>query len=126
MLAIVVDDSRVIRMILRKALVSLGFQVIEAADGQEGLDVLTANGGAEVLLVDWNMPVMDGLALVRAVRGDRNLDGTRIVMVTSEAEISRITQAIEAGADEYLMKPFEEAALRDKLELLGIHQPASA
>lgn len=126
MLAIVVDDSRVIRMILRKALVAQGFEVLEAGNGQEGLDALAHSGGADVLLVDWNMPILDGLSLVRTVRGDRTWDRTRIIMVTSEAEISRVTQAIEAGADEYLMKPFDEEALREKLALLGLERESVA
>lgn len=126
MLAIVVDDSRAIRSILRRSLVSLGFHVVEAANGQEGLDALIAQGGAELMLVDWNMPVMDGIAMVREVRADHGWDATRLVMVTSEADIARVTDALEAGADEYLMKPFDEEALRDKLAIVGlIREPAA-
>jgi two-component system chemotaxis response regulator CheY len=126
MLAIVIDDSRVVRMILRKSLVSHGFHVIEASNGQEGLDALVSQGSVDLILVDWNMPIMDGISFVSTVRSDHSWDNTRILMVTSEADISRVTQALEAGADEYLMKPFDEDALREKLQILGVGRASVA
>ena len=120
MRALVVDDSRAIRSILRGMLGSLGFEVHEARHGREGLRRLVAAGPVDLALVDWNMPEMDGLAFVRAVRGVRDYDPMRLMMVTRESELDRVSEALEQGADEYLMKPFTEEMIRQKLELLAI------
>jgi two-component system chemotaxis response regulator CheY len=117
--ALVVDDSRAIRRIIGRTLDGLGFAVAEAADGREGL-VRLGESDAEVVLVDWNMPEMGGLEFVRAVRADPGRADVRLVMVTSEAELGHMVEALEAGADEYLMKPFTPGALSDKLALLGL------
>jgi two-component system chemotaxis response regulator CheY len=122
--ALVVDDSRAIRRLIARTLDGLGFAVAEAADGREGLFRLDQSG-AEVVLVDWNMPEMGGLEFVRAVRADPGRAGVRLVVVTSEAELGRMVEALEAGADEYLMKPFTPAALSDKLALLGLVDAAA-
>lgn len=121
--ALVVDDSRAIRRIIGRTLDGLGFAVAEAADGREGL-VRLDESDAEVVLVDWNMPEMGGLDFVRAVRADPGRAGVRLVVVTSEAELGHMVEALEAGADEYLMKPFTPEALSDKLALLGLVDPA--
>ena len=120
MRALVVDDSRATRAILRRALTDEGFEVFEAGDGKAALDQLVQNGGVDLALVDWNMPLMNGCDLVRAVRAKPDLDGMAIMMVTSETEASQVTQALDAGANEYLMKPFTEAVLKEKLLLLGL------
>jgi len=117
--ALVVDDSRAIRRIIGRTLDALGFAVAEAADGREGL-VRLDESDAEVVLVDWNMPEMGGLEFVRAVRADPGRAEVRLLVVTSEAELGNMVEALEAGADEYLMKPFTPAALSDKLALLGL------
>ncbi len=118
--ALVVDDSRATRAILRRFLAELGFEVLEAGDGHEGSAVLTEVGCLDLALVDWNMPEVDGIAFVRWVRADPGLASMRVVMVTTESETSRVVEALEAGADEYVMKPFTIGALREKLELLGL------
>ena len=123
--ALVVDDSRAIRKIIGRTLGGLGFAVSEAADGLEGL-VRLGESDAEVVLVDWNMPEMGGLEFVRTVRADPGRADIRLVVVTSEAELGHMVEALDAGADEYLMKPFTPAALFDKLALLGLVDAADA
>jgi two-component system chemotaxis response regulator CheY len=118
--ALVIDDSRAIRMIIARQLGSLGFATVQAADGREALAAVAASGPFDVALVDWNMPVMNGLEFVRAVRKDRALDEMAIMMVTTESEQSQVLAAIEAGASEYLMKPFSPESIEEKLSILGI------
>ncbi|GAA1795480.1 response regulator [Planosporangium flavigriseum] len=128
MRALVVDDSRAMRLILTRILTGLGFEVYEAGDGREALDLLTADGsGTSLVLIDWNMPVMNGLDLVTAVRADENLRHLTLIMVSTESEQKQIVRALAAGAHEYLIKPFTPDAIADKLTLLGLsaaHTPA--
>jgi len=120
MKALVIDDSRTMRRIVGGALQTLGFEVFQAGDGQEALDLL--DGGLEVDLacIDWNMPVMDGLEFVTAVRARPDWRALTMMMVTTEAEHGQIVRALAAGAHEYMIKPFTPDAIRDKLELLGL------
>jgi two-component system chemotaxis response regulator CheY len=124
MRALVVDDSRAIRSVLRRMLGEIGLDADEAGDGRQALAVLERIPAPDVVLVDWNMPVMDGLALVQALRAMPEYDAVPIVMVTTESEVERVIQALEAGANEYLMKPFTKEGLLSKLELLGVAVPA--
>ena len=121
MRALVVDDSRTVRTVLRRILEPIGFdEVGEAGDGVEALDWLDANDEPDVMLVDWNMPHMSGIELVRMVRGSRSRRDIPIVMVTTETELSQMVKALAAGASEYIMKPFTADVVRSKLQLLGI------
>jgi two-component system chemotaxis response regulator CheY len=120
MRALVIDDSRTVRIILRQALAEAGLEVAEAANGREGLDQLRAHDDVGLVLVDWNMPVMNGLEFVRAVRAQRAYDPVRIMMVTTETEQEQVMRALEAGANEYLMKPFSKEVLIAKLSLLDV------
>ena len=122
MRAIVVDDSRAVRMMLRRMLTEAGCSdCAEAGNGLEALAVLDAfDGLPDVMLVDWNMPEMNGLELIRAVRADPARRDIPILMVTTESEISQMVRALAAGASEYLMKPFTKDAIFEKLDLLGI------
>lgn len=123
MKALVVDDSRAIRSIVRRTLETQGFLVFEAGHGQEALECLDADPEIGLLLVDWNMPVMNGLDLVRILRRDAlHPDRARlpILMVTTETEVQQMVRALAAGANEYLMKPFSPNALVAKLNLLGV------
>lgn len=120
MRAIVVDDSRATRAILRRILDDLGFEVHEASDGQEAIVVLEAARPVGLALVDWNMPVMDGIEFVRKVRADPANDGLLIIMVTTEGDAGHMVTALEAGANEYAMKPFTASVIREKLALLGV------
>ncbi|HUA98047.1 MAG TPA: response regulator [Terracidiphilus sp.] len=119
MRALIVDDSRFVRVYLRGLLEARGIACEEAADGQAGLDLLHTSAPFDLALVDWNMPGMTGLEMVRQIRGDPGLD-LRIMMVTTEGENEYIVGALDAGADEYLMKPFDEEALGEKLAMMGL------
>jgi len=94
--------------------------VAEAGNGIEALTALKAAGTVDVALVDWNMPEMNGFEFIQAVRADDTWAAMRIIMVTTESEIEKMTKALEAGANEYIMKPFTKDAIRDKLQLLGV------
>jgi two-component system, chemotaxis family, chemotaxis protein CheY len=119
--ALVVDDSRAVRMILGKTLKELSFEVREAANGREALEVIEVEKTAVTLvLADWNMPEIDGLELLKRLRQKPELSSLVIVMVTTETELSQMTAALEAGANEYIMKPFTRDILVEKLELVGI------
>jgi two-component system chemotaxis response regulator CheY len=118
--ALVVDDSRAMRAILVRILRECGFGVREAANGQEALDELGRGTLPVLALVDWNMPVMNGLEFLTQVRSLHTYDEMRVVMVTTECEPHQMTRALLAGADEYVMKPFTAEMLRDKLALIGV------
>jgi len=118
--ALVVDDSLVIRKILTTYLQRLGFQVTSAINGREALDQLHRMERADIALVDWNMPEMDGITFLREVRANVDYDALPVMMVTTNSELSQVSQALEAGANEYIMKPFTADMLKEKLELLGV------
>lgn len=125
MRAMIVDDSRAVRLMLRRMLTEYGFdECVEAGHGLEALARLDEmHGTPDVMLVDWNMPEMNGLELIRAVRSDKDNGERRdipIVMVTTESEMSQMVRALAAGATEYVMKPFTKDVIFEKLELLGI------
>jgi two-component system, chemotaxis family, chemotaxis protein CheY len=120
MRALVIDDSRTMRVVLRRILQGCQFEVFEAADGLEALDVLREVGQAELALVDYNMPRMDGLEFIRAVRRDGTHKGLCLMMVTSESEVDKVASALAAGAHEYVMKPFTSDIIVEKLGLLGL------
>ena len=120
MRALVIDDSRTVRAIIGKILRDEGLEVVEAANGREGLEQLRQPPGVELVLVDWNMPEMNGLDFIRAVRADRSFDAVRIMMVTTETEQGQVVRALDAGANEYVMKPFTREILVAKLSLLDV------
>jgi two-component system chemotaxis response regulator CheY len=126
MLTMVIDDSRAMRLILKRIVAQLGFDVVEAGNGQEAMDYLKTNvleGEGEIpglALVDWNMPEMNGLEFVTAVRAEPRLRGMTLMMVTTESEQSQIVRALASGAHEYVIKPFTPDAIIDKLALLGL------
>jgi two-component system chemotaxis response regulator CheY len=120
MQALVVDDSRALRRILGDMLRQLGFDVAEAGNGREALGCLAQAGPPDVVLVDWNMPEMNGLQFVQAVRAEDRLRDLPLMMVTTETEMDQMAAALEAGANEYLMKPFGKEAVADKLQLMGL------
>ena len=121
MKAIVVDDSRVSRGLIKRVLQSLGIECIEAGDGREALTVLAGTAPLpELAMLDWNMPNMNGYDLVKALRAERRYDAMRIVMCTSETETDQMHKALMAGADEYIMKPFTAEGVVSKMEMLGL------
>ena len=122
--ALVIDDSRGVRLLLREILVPLGFAVEEASDGLEGLGRLRSLDDVRLVLVDWDMPVMDGHRFVSAVRADPAYTRLRLVMVTSQTSIESVRKALDAGVDEYVMKPFDHRVIGEKIALLGFRPPA--
>jgi two-component system, chemotaxis family, chemotaxis protein CheY len=120
MQALVVDDSRVLRRILGNMLAQLGFDVVEAGNGRDALRHLADESRPDVVFVDWNMPEMNGLQFVEAVREQHHLRDLPLMMVTTETEMERMAAALAAGANEYLMKPFGQQEVADKLQLLGL------
>jgi len=121
--ALVIDDSRAIRMILGRILNGFGYEVCSAANGRQALAMIGAQSlDLSVILVDWNMPEMNGLEFVKAIRSDSRLGEVPLVMVMTETESDQIHLALEAGADEYVLKPFTDDVIADKLRLLGVLQ----
>jgi len=120
MRALVVDDSKSMRTIIAKQLKELGFEVYEAENGHEAMARLHDVKNMSLVLLDWNMPEMDGLEVLSLVRAEPAYKDVRVMMVTTESEMSRVATALEAGASEYLMKPFDREALLEKLILLGM------
>lgn len=118
--ALVIDDSRAMRMILRQILMEMGFEVAEAGNGREALERLKQAAKTELALVDWNMPEMNGYEFVCAVRAEPVYNDLRLMMVTTESEMSQMVKALEAGANEYVMKPFTKDVIREKLAIIGI------
>ena len=109
-------------MILAKTLKGLGYEVREAANGLEALEVMeTEKTAVTLVLADWNMPEMNGLELLKRLRQKPELASTAVVMVTTETELDQMAAALEAGANEYVMKPFTKDILLEKLQLAGIH-----
>ena len=123
MQALVIDDSRVMRTLLSRQLLALGYEVRQAGDGQAALDVLEELGDDVPALatIDWNMPVMDGLTFVQKVREQPRWRSMTLLMVTTESEHGQLVRALAAGAHEYLMKPFAPESFVDKLDLLGLN-----
>jgi two-component system chemotaxis response regulator CheY len=119
----VIDDSRAMRTILGKMLKEIGFETTDAVNGKAALDALKVSGPVDLALVDWNMPEMNGYEFVLALRADHSFDSMRVMMVTTEADMGNVTKALEAGANEYLMKPFTKEAVTEKLSMLGIGAP---
>jgi two-component system chemotaxis response regulator CheY len=120
MYALIIDDSRAMRSILRRIVTDLGFETLEAGDGQEALDHLNAGRIPTLCLIDWNMPVMDGYTFITNVRSNPDWRDITLMMVTTESEHGQIVKALAAGAHEYVIKPFTPDAFAEKLELLGL------
>ena len=120
MRALVIDDSKSIRTILAKILIGLGFAVDEASNGLEALDVVKKEK-VDLALVDWNMPGMDGREFIQEVRKNSAYKNMRMIMVTTETTITKVEEALKAGADEYIMKPFTREIIIDKLALVGMN-----
>ncbi|MFC7474427.1 response regulator [Dankookia sp. GCM10030260] len=116
---LVVDDSRVVRKAARRIVETLGFTVREAEDGAQAL-AACREAMPDVVLLDWNMPVMDGISFLRAARAEFGPDRPVVVLCTTEAAAERIVEALEAGAQEYIMKPFDAALLQDKFVQAGL------
>lgn len=120
---LIVDDSKAMRTFLQHIATELSFKTEEAEDGRDGLHKLIRNDPAEpfqVALVDWDMPNMTGLELVQTLRRNRDFDAVKLMMVTTQNTVERVQAALEAGADDFLMKPVTKEALEEKLQILGV------
>ena len=120
MRALVVDDSSAMRAVLAMILRKRSFEVLQAKEGMEALEVLSANPLVNLILIDWNMPGMDGLELLRRIRQQPKFADAQILMVTTETGLRQMADALAAGANEYIMKPFTPDIVMDKLQLLGL------
>lgn len=116
---LIVDDSKVIRMVARKILQELSFATEEAADGQQALDACN-NAMPDAVLLDWNMPVMDGITFLRELRKTPGGDKPIVVFCTTENDMKHIQEAIESGANEYIMKPFDSEIIQTKFQQVGL------
>ena len=119
MRVLIVDDSSFIREYVRQLLQRMGMDCREAGNGEEALAVLRADEAFDLMLLDLNMPVMNGLECVRTLREAKLSPSTKVMMVTTEGDCTFMCQALEYGADEFLMKPFTPEGLRDKMSMLG-------
>lgn len=115
---LIVDDSSVIRKVSRHILESLGFEVSDAENGQDGLAKF-AESQPDLILLDWNMPVMNGIEFLKALRARPDGDVSKVVFCTTENDVDHIREAMNAGANEYVMKPFDHETLELKLQLIG-------
>lgn len=116
---LVVDDSKMIRRVAGRILKDLNFEAIDAGNGQEALDMCRADMPDAVLL-DWNMPVMDGLSFLKALRNEAGAKQPVVVFCTAERDVDKITEALDAGADEYVMKPFDSDIIESKFYQAGL------
>jgi two-component system chemotaxis response regulator CheY len=121
--ALVVDDSAAMRRIQSKALENGGWEVTAVTSGQEALDVLQQTGPRDLVITDWYMPGMTGIELVRSIRGNPALAKVRILIVTSDGTISNVQHALDAGADDFLMKPFTATTLVERAVMIVSGQP---
>ena len=120
MRALVIDDSKAMRCLLGRMLRGLDFEVVEAANGRQALERLQEIGKVDLALVDWNMPEMSGLEFIRKVRAEHTYDGVLLMMVTTETEMANVVRALAAGANEYVMKPFTQEVIVEKLQIFGM------
>jgi two-component system chemotaxis response regulator CheY len=119
--ALVLDDSTTMRVVLCKILAKLGFESVQASDGIEGLAAIAREGPSfGLVLADWNMPQMNGLEFLKSLRARPDLATVPFIMVTIETEVDHMVEALSAGADEYLMKPFTTEMLEAKLRILQV------
>ncbi len=116
---LIVDDSKVIRMVARKILQELEFETPEAADGQAAIDICKS-AMPDAILLDWNMPVMDGISFLRAMRQLPGGDKPIVVFCTTENDLDHIQEAMAAGANEYIMKPFDSDIIQAKFQQVGL------
>ncbi|MDA0782906.1 MAG: response regulator [Rickettsiales bacterium] len=118
-ICLLVDDSSVVRKICRRIVTDLGFEAIEACDGKDALEKCEEQI-PDVILLDWNMPVMDGMEFLKAYRNKQKENNTIVIFCTTENDITKIMTAIEAGANEYIMKPFDADIIKGKFEQMGL------
>ena len=119
MKCLIADDSRIIRMVLAKIFSNLGFEVEEAEDGDEVIEKCLAQE-PDIVIMDWWLPVIDGIDVLYKIRDDKKIRQPRIVFCSANTELEKISEALDGGADDYLMKPFDEEIIKSKLIILGL------
>jgi two-component system chemotaxis response regulator CheY len=125
MRALIIDDSRAIRLILTRLMAEIGIESAQAENGRAALALLRSGEAFDFALVDWNMPEMNGFEFVQAVRAEQQWAEMKLMMVTTETEMSQVVKALTAGANEYVMKPFTREVITEKLALLGLKLPTA-
>lgn len=123
MRALVADDSSTMRSLLKRVLTGAGFDTYCVPDGQSALTALAGIGFVDVVLTDWNMPVMNGYEFVRKLRAIPDYDTTKVMIVSTENDADSVRDVLGVGADEYLMKPFTRETVVEKLQLMGFPAP---
>lgn len=123
MKALIVDDSRTMRAVLKRIMEEHSFEIAEAGNGVQALETLSRHGPFKVALVDWNMPDLNGYEFVKQVRSREEFRDLCLIMVTAETEKEHVIQALDAGVNEYVMKPFTPEVIIEKLVMLGIIPP---
>ena len=121
MKALVVDDASVARKMVGRMMTELGFEVIAAEHGQDALEKLETSSPPDAVVTDWNMPVMDGVELAKALRSTEEYRNIPVLMISSEADPRRVAKALLSGVDEYLFKPVDAAMIRERLEIMGVY-----
>ncbi len=116
---LIVDDSRVVRLVARKILEELNFETIEAEDGAQAMEACKTRM-PDAILLDWNMPVMNGIEFLRELRAHENGGLPIVVFCTTENDLSHIREAMSAGANEYIMKPFDSDIIQSKFAQIGL------
>jgi two-component system, chemotaxis family, chemotaxis protein CheY len=120
MRALIVDDSRAIRAVLARVLKDLGMEVAEAGDHGEAMAALTAHHDIQVVLLDWNLPGKSGFEILCEIRANAAWSSIAVIMCTTESDTAQVNRALEAGANEYVMKPFSRLVIVEKLGLCGL------
>lgn len=115
---LVVDDSKTVRNIVKKMLQDVGYEVFEAEDGEKALEALYEHDWFDLILLDWNMPTMNGYEFLKKIKRHPKWRDIKVMMVTSKNEQESVVEALKAGADEYLMKPFDQKMLLTKIEMI--------
>lgn len=116
---VIADDSKIIRMLLSKIMTNLHFDVIEAEDGEEVVEMCEFNE-PEVVIMDWRLPVLEGIDALYKIRSLKKIKQPKVMFCSSITDISKIREALNGGADDYIMKPFDEEIVISKLEILGL------
>lgn len=121
MKALVVDDASVARKMVGRMMTELGFEVIAAEHGQDALEKLEPSSPPDAVVTDWNMPIMDGVELAKALRNTEEYRHIPVLMISSEADPRRVAKALLSGVDEYLFKPVDTGMIRERLEIMGVY-----
>lgn len=116
---LIVDDSKIVRKVIQRIVVPLGFTVLEAENGEEAL-IISQSKPLDVIMLDWNMPVMNGVDFLRQLRSMPHISQPKVIFCTTENSFDKIETALQAGADEYVMKPFDASIIAGKLAQLGL------